>query len=205
MPPGTTTRPTSPTGDWAPEDVGAFSDKRADLEKAIPELQDDFGIDRIPQLVQGQCGRSRAESPGVQSARALPAPRAGLRQPPARQDPAAPPPRDRGAPDPHGGAVEAAVGPGLGRAGRAGAGPAPPREPRPVTPSRPASSRRPPRGAEPPRGSASSGPSRPVGPIDTRQGCASLRSRLATPSSSRLAPAHSMSLRVNFRPLRHRG
>ena len=35
-------------GDWAPEDVGAFSDKRADLEKAIPELQDDFGIDRIP-------------------------------------------------------------------------------------------------------------------------------------------------------------
>ena len=48
MPPGTTTRPTSPPGDWAPEDVGAFSDKRADLEKAIPELQDDFGIDRIP-------------------------------------------------------------------------------------------------------------------------------------------------------------
>ena len=35
-------------GDWAPEDVGAFSDKRADLEKAIPELKADFGIDRIP-------------------------------------------------------------------------------------------------------------------------------------------------------------
>ena len=33
--------------DWAPEDVVAFYDKRADMEKAIHELKDDFGIDRI--------------------------------------------------------------------------------------------------------------------------------------------------------------
>jgi hypothetical protein len=34
--------------DWASEDVVAFYDKRADLEKAIPKLKKDFGIDRIP-------------------------------------------------------------------------------------------------------------------------------------------------------------
>jgi hypothetical protein len=33
--------------DWAPEDVVAFYDKRADMEKAIHELKEDFGIDRI--------------------------------------------------------------------------------------------------------------------------------------------------------------
>ena len=33
--------------DWAPEDVVAFYDKRADIEKAIHELKEDFGIDRI--------------------------------------------------------------------------------------------------------------------------------------------------------------
>lgn len=34
--------------DWAPEDVIAFYDKRGDMEKAIHELKEDFGIDRIP-------------------------------------------------------------------------------------------------------------------------------------------------------------
>ena len=34
-------------GDWAPEDVVAVYDKRADMEKAIHELKEDFGIDRI--------------------------------------------------------------------------------------------------------------------------------------------------------------
>lgn len=34
--------------DWAPEDIAAFSDKRADVEKAIHELKEDFGIDRVP-------------------------------------------------------------------------------------------------------------------------------------------------------------
>ena len=33
--------------DWAPEDVVAFYDKRADMEKAIHELKEDFGIGRI--------------------------------------------------------------------------------------------------------------------------------------------------------------
>jgi Transposase DDE domain group 1 len=33
--------------DWVPEDVVAFYDKRADMEKAIHELKEDFGIDRI--------------------------------------------------------------------------------------------------------------------------------------------------------------
>jgi hypothetical protein len=33
--------------DWAPEDVVAFYDKRADMEKAIHELKEDLGIDRI--------------------------------------------------------------------------------------------------------------------------------------------------------------
>jgi hypothetical protein len=33
--------------DWAPEDIVAFYDKRADMEKAIHELKEDFGIDRI--------------------------------------------------------------------------------------------------------------------------------------------------------------
>jgi Transposase DDE domain group 1 len=33
--------------DWAPADVAAFYDKRADMEKAIHELKEDFGIDRI--------------------------------------------------------------------------------------------------------------------------------------------------------------
>jgi hypothetical protein len=33
--------------DWAPEDVVAFYDKRADVEKAIHELKEDFSIDRI--------------------------------------------------------------------------------------------------------------------------------------------------------------
>jgi hypothetical protein len=34
--------------DGAPEDVVAFYDKRADMEKAIHELKEDFGIDRVP-------------------------------------------------------------------------------------------------------------------------------------------------------------
>jgi len=33
--------------DWAPEDVVAFYDKRADMEKTIHELKEDFGIGRI--------------------------------------------------------------------------------------------------------------------------------------------------------------
>jgi Transposase DDE domain group 1 len=33
--------------DWTPEDAVAFYDKRADMEKAIHELKEDFGIDRI--------------------------------------------------------------------------------------------------------------------------------------------------------------
>ena len=33
--------------DWAPADIVAFYDKRADMEKAIHELKEDFGIDRI--------------------------------------------------------------------------------------------------------------------------------------------------------------
>jgi hypothetical protein len=33
--------------DWAPEDVVACYDKRADMEKVIHELKEDFGIDRI--------------------------------------------------------------------------------------------------------------------------------------------------------------
>jgi len=33
--------------DWRPEDIAAFYDKRADVEKAIHELKDDFGLDRI--------------------------------------------------------------------------------------------------------------------------------------------------------------
>jgi hypothetical protein len=33
--------------DWAPENVVNFYDKRADMEKAIHELKEDFGIDRI--------------------------------------------------------------------------------------------------------------------------------------------------------------
>lgn len=32
---------------WAPEEVAAFYDKRADVEKAIHELKADFGLDRI--------------------------------------------------------------------------------------------------------------------------------------------------------------
>jgi len=39
--------------DWAPEDVVAFYDKRADMEKAIHELKEDFGIDRIPSSTFG--------------------------------------------------------------------------------------------------------------------------------------------------------
>ena len=39
--------------DWAPEDVVAFYDKRADMEKAIHELKEDFGIDRIPSSAFG--------------------------------------------------------------------------------------------------------------------------------------------------------
>lgn len=34
--------------DWTPEAVAAFYDKRADVEKAIHELKEDFGIDRVP-------------------------------------------------------------------------------------------------------------------------------------------------------------
>ncbi len=34
--------------DWAPEDIARFYDKRADVEKAIHELKEDFGIDRVP-------------------------------------------------------------------------------------------------------------------------------------------------------------
>jgi hypothetical protein len=33
--------------DWTPADIVAFYDKRADMEKAIHELKEDFGIDRI--------------------------------------------------------------------------------------------------------------------------------------------------------------
>jgi hypothetical protein len=33
--------------DWGPEDIAAFYDKRADVEKSIHELKDDFGLDRI--------------------------------------------------------------------------------------------------------------------------------------------------------------
>ena len=33
--------------DWPPADIVAFYDKRADMEKAIHELKEDFGIDRI--------------------------------------------------------------------------------------------------------------------------------------------------------------
>ncbi len=33
---------------WAPEEIAAFSDKRADIEKTIHELTEDFGIDRVP-------------------------------------------------------------------------------------------------------------------------------------------------------------
>jgi len=39
--------------DWAPEDVVAFDDKRADMEKAIHELKEDFGIDRITASTSG--------------------------------------------------------------------------------------------------------------------------------------------------------
>jgi hypothetical protein len=34
--------------DWAPEDIARFYDKRADVEKAIHELKEDFGIDHVP-------------------------------------------------------------------------------------------------------------------------------------------------------------
>jgi hypothetical protein len=34
--------------DWAPEDIARFYDKRGDVEKAIHELKEDFGIDRVP-------------------------------------------------------------------------------------------------------------------------------------------------------------
>jgi hypothetical protein len=39
-------------GDWAPEDVVAFYDKR-DMKKAIPEFKEDFGIDRVPSSTFG--------------------------------------------------------------------------------------------------------------------------------------------------------
>lgn len=38
--------------DWSPEEIARFYDERADVEKAIHELKEDFGIDRVP---MGRC------------------------------------------------------------------------------------------------------------------------------------------------------
>jgi Transposase DDE domain group 1 len=72
--------------DWVPEDVVAFYDKRADMEKVIHELKEDFGLDRIASRSFGaQRGRPGAEGPRLQSARALPTAGLGLGGPPAER------------------------------------------------------------------------------------------------------------------------